>query len=176
MVRGWQVAYILIKTELWLILGFRGQDTVLPVLIGCRRDSRKTMDGSECGRDRPGLGKDSISQKLSPITLYIVVQLLYQFLKETFYKTASCCQVSSTRRQQPGFEFWQSSLIAWLLAVWLTLFQRRSRPVSDKFIMSGSGPGSVTVEKSELSGWHVWHFTSILMPTHEINEDFFFKM
>ncbi len=28
---------------------------------------------------------------------------------------------------------------------------------------------------SELSGWHVrktWHFTSILMPTHEINEDF----
>jgi hypothetical protein len=45
--------------------------------------------------------------------------------------------------------------------------------------MSGSGPGSVTVERfemSEMSGGHVrktWHFTSILMPTHEINEDFF---
>ncbi len=53
----------------------------------------RIMDGSECGRDQPGFGEDSISQKLSPITLYIVVQF-YQFSKETVYKTASCHQNS----------------------------------------------------------------------------------
>ena len=68
-------------------------DSIRRVII----DSGAIMTGAvlsiigsrECDRDRPGFGEDSISQKLSPIIVYIVVQLLGQFSKETIHKTAS---------------------------------------------------------------------------------------
>ena len=35
-----------------------------------------TIDGSQCGRCRPGIGCPAVSQKLRDKNLYIVVQLL----------------------------------------------------------------------------------------------------
>ena len=60
----------------------------------------RDIDRSECDQDRPGFGEHSISQKLRAIIIYIVVQLLGQFSKETVRKTASSWQVTSTPSRQ----------------------------------------------------------------------------
>ncbi len=51
------------------------------------------MDGSECGRGRPGFGCAAVLLKLLRNNLYIVVPLLGQFSKETVHKTASISDV-----------------------------------------------------------------------------------
>ncbi len=65
--------------------GFRGRmEDVVCQFVGFRlvpqyvmkADGVEALDGSECGRDRPGFGGDAVSQKLHRKNLYIVVQLL----------------------------------------------------------------------------------------------------